>query len=120
MVRVDSADPTPPYEQIRRQLADEIGSGNLVAGDRLPSVRQLAGDLSLAPGTVARAYAELESAGLVESNRTGTRVKRTAQLPDGLRAAAKDYVRAARNMTLEDAVRAVRAEWEGRGTVRGD
>lgn len=53
-VTVDVLDPTPPYEQLRRQLADLVGSGVLASGDRLPPVRQLAADLGLAPGTVAR------------------------------------------------------------------
>ena len=61
-VTVDVLDPTPPYEQLRRQLADLIGSGVLSPGDRLPPVRQLAADLGLAVGTVARTYRELERA----------------------------------------------------------
>ena len=64
-VTVDVLDPTPPYEQLRRQLADLIGSGVLSAGDRLPPVRQLAADLGLAVGTVAddRALAAHAEAG---------------------------------------------------------
>lgn len=74
-VTVDVLDPTPPYEQLRRQLADLIGSGVLAPGDRLPPVRQLAADLRLAAGTVARTYRELEQAGYVRSRRGGgTRV----------------------------------------------
>ncbi len=64
---VDASDPTPPFEQLRRQLAAIVGSGELSPGDRLPPVRQLAADLGLAPGTVNRAYRELERAGLVLS-----------------------------------------------------
>jgi len=72
---VDTGDPTPPYEQLRRQLADLIDSAVLHPGDRLPPVRQLAADLGLAAGTVGRTYRELESAGLVSSRRGGgTRV----------------------------------------------
>ena len=77
-VTVDVLDPTPPYEQLRRQLADLIGSGVLSPGDRLPPVRQLAVDLGLAAGTVARTYRELEQAGYVRSRRGGgTRVAPT-------------------------------------------
>ena len=54
-----------PYEQIRNQIAAYAASGDLPPGTRLPSIRQLAGDLGLAPGTVARAYRELESTGVV-------------------------------------------------------
>lgn len=64
-VRTDSL--VPPYEQIRSQIATMAASGVLPEGFRLPSIRQLAGDLGLAPGTVARAYRELESSGVVVS-----------------------------------------------------
>jgi GntR family transcriptional regulator len=68
-------DPVPPFEQLRRQLADLIRAHQLPPGHRLPPVRQLAGDLRLAPGTVARAYQELEREGYVVSKRGGgTRV----------------------------------------------
>lgn len=60
-VRVDTTSQVPPYEQIRAQLAALIVTGRLAEGDRLPTVRQLATDLGLAPGTVARAYRELEA-----------------------------------------------------------
>ena len=74
---VDTHDPTPPYEQLRRQLADLISAGVLGPGERLPPLRQLAADLGLAVGTVARTYRELEQAGLVVSRRgAGTRVER--------------------------------------------
>lgn len=74
-MHIDADDPTPPYEQLRRQLDDLISTGVLLDGQRLPSVRQLAADLSLAAGTVARTYAELEKGGLVLSRRgAGTRV----------------------------------------------
>jgi DNA-binding transcriptional regulator YhcF (GntR family) len=59
--------PIAPYEQVRAQIADAIESGELAAETRLPTVRQLAGDLGLAVNTVARAYRELEMAGLVET-----------------------------------------------------
>lgn len=87
-VRVETNDPTPPYEQIRAQLVRHIESGMLAVGDRLPTVRQLAGDLRVAPGTVARAYKELELAGLVETRRAaGTRVaKRPVMTPAQRRA----------------------------------
>ncbi len=72
---VDTTNPTPPYEQLRRQLADLITGGALPPGERLPPLRQLAGDLGLAVGTVARTYRELETAGLITSRRGGgTRV----------------------------------------------
>jgi GntR family transcriptional regulator len=97
---VSVTDPTPPYEQVRRQLADLITSGALPHGERLPPLRQLAGDLGLAVGTVARAYRELESAGLIASRRGGgTRVTGRPDTPatgPALLLAAEDYVRRAR------------------------
>jgi DNA-binding transcriptional regulator YhcF (GntR family) len=76
---VDTASPVPPYEQIRAQLAQLIQHGLLAPGDRLPPVRQLAADLGLAVGTVARAYRELEQSGQVRSRRgAGTTVTDTA------------------------------------------
>ena len=72
-ITVDVHSPTPPYEQIRSQIAAYVQSGLLAEGARLPTMRALAADLGVATGTVARAYAELESAGLVASRRrTGT------------------------------------------------
>jgi GntR family transcriptional regulator len=72
-IAVDVGSPTPPYEQIRGQIAGHIRTGALPEGSRLPTMRALAADLGVAVGTVARAYAELESAGLVASRRrTGT------------------------------------------------
>ncbi len=73
-VRVDTSSPVPPYEQIRAQLASLITTGQLREGERLPTVRQLAADLGLAAGTVARAYRELEAASLIVTRRgAGTR-----------------------------------------------
>jgi DNA-binding transcriptional regulator YhcF (GntR family) len=63
----------PPYEQVRSQLAAAIGNGTLPPATKLPTVRELAGELGLAVNTVARAYRELELAGLVETRgRNGT------------------------------------------------
>ena len=107
LLRVDTASPVPPYEQIRVQLSGLITGRRLAAGERLPPVRQVAGDLGLAVGTVARAYRELEAAGLVHSRRgAGTRV---AELPAGpvpgaaLARLAAEYVEAARRLGADDA-----------------
>jgi GntR family transcriptional regulator len=70
-LRLETGDPTPPYEQLRRQLATAIESGLLAPESRLPTVRQLAADLGVAAGTVMRAYAELEGNGLVVTRRGG-------------------------------------------------
>jgi GntR family transcriptional regulator len=75
VLHVATTDPTPPYEQLRRQIVELIASGRLAPGRRLPPVRQLASDLGLAAGTVARTYRELEAEALVTTHRGGgTRV----------------------------------------------
>jgi DNA-binding transcriptional regulator YhcF (GntR family) len=75
ILTVDATGATPPYEQIRAQIARMVGGGVLAPGARLPTIQQLANDLALAPGTVARAYKELERDGVVVSRRrAGTTV----------------------------------------------
>jgi GntR family transcriptional regulator len=72
---VDERLETPPYRQIADQLKGAIESGVLRGGALLPTVRQLAGDLEIAPNTVARAYGELQTEGWIASDgRRGTRV----------------------------------------------
>jgi DNA-binding transcriptional regulator YhcF (GntR family) len=84
-IMVDLSDPVPPYEQIRRQLSSMITVGVLEPGNRLPTVRSLAGDLGIAAGTVARAYKELEQSGLIESRRrNGTVVVGPPRLLNGV------------------------------------
>jgi GntR family transcriptional regulator len=105
-ITVDVASPTPPFEQIRSQIAGYVHGGLLVAGDRLPTMRALAADLGVAVGTVARAYGELEAGGLVASRRrTGTVVTGQPARPpaaDRVRAAADALVRAARADGVDD------------------
>lgn len=75
-LRLDLSSPVPPFEQIRAGIAGLVRSGVLLPGARLPTVRSLAADLGVAAGTVARAYRELEAAGVVEGHgRRGTTVR---------------------------------------------
>lgn len=67
MISIDPNSALAPYEQVRAQLDEQIRTGSLVAGTRLPTVRRLADDLGLAANTVARAYRELEQSGLIET-----------------------------------------------------
>jgi len=63
----------PVYRQIIDQVRGGLASGALIAGDQLPTVRQLAVDLAINPNTVVRAYKELELGGLLETHQgTGT------------------------------------------------
>ncbi|GAA5149801.1 GntR family transcriptional regulator [Microbacterium pseudoresistens] len=104
-----------PAEQIRDQIAGFITSGQLAAGERLPSVRQLAADLGVAPGTVAKAYRVLEANGQVVTRMgAGTRVSAEAT---SLSPAVLDAARSLRAAALGDgvdvdeAIRILRAIW---------
>lgn len=108
VLTLDPGDPTPPYEQLRRQLADLITAGQLAPGARLPPLRQLAGDLGVAVGTVARTFRELEQEGLLTSRRGGgTRVAATGRQPATDRqqlivGMAADFVARARGLGFTD------------------
>lgn len=72
---LDSHLEIPPYQQVIQQIRAAIERGELLPDAPLPTVRQLAGDLGIAPNTVARAYAELQSENwIVGDGRRGTRV----------------------------------------------
>ena len=68
--RISPADGVPIYLQIVNQVKYLVAAGRLVAGDELPPIRVLAERLVINPNTVARAYRELEQAGVVEKRRT--------------------------------------------------
>jgi GntR family transcriptional regulator len=71
--RLDHHSGVPVYRQIIDQVIGGMASGALVGGDQLPTVRQLAVDLSINPNTVIRAYRELEIRGVLETQQgTGT------------------------------------------------
>ena len=69
LVTIDSGDPTPIYAQLDRGFRAAIATHRLRPGDQLPTVRQLAVDLKINANTVARVYAELERAGVIETKR---------------------------------------------------
>jgi len=69
IVSIDPRDATPIYAQLERGFRAAIASGRLRSGDQLPTVRQLAVDLQVNANTVARVYAELERAGVLETRR---------------------------------------------------
>jgi GntR family transcriptional regulator len=73
----------PVYRQIIDQVLGAIASGALAAGDQLPTVRQVAVDLSINPNTVMRAYRELEIRGVLATQQgTGTFIAPTEVRPD--------------------------------------
>ncbi len=68
VISIDVKSGVPFYRQIIDQVRSAIATGAVAPGDRLPTVRQLAVDLSINPNTVSRAYTELELTGLVETH----------------------------------------------------
>ena len=117
-MRIDPVDPAgsePPFEQLRRQIAARVASGELPAGTRLPTVRALAAEVGLAVNTVARVYRELESDRVVVTEgRRGTFVRSSQAAAGGdVAAAATAYVDAARRAGLgvTEAERLVRQHW---------
>lgn len=116
MITLDLASPVPPTEQVRQQLAGLIRAGTLEAGTRLPSVRQLASDLGVANGTVAKAYKELEGAGLVSTGRAaGTRVSEGQASAADVGAGVRGIVAQARaaGLELDELMGLVAAQWQG-------
>lgn len=67
MIHLDYRDSRPIYQQVKDSLRRHVVTGVLNAGDKLPSVRALASQLSINPNTIQRAYAELEAEGYVVS-----------------------------------------------------
>ncbi len=100
--RLDLESTVPPFEQVRLRILDLASSGELAVGTKLPSVRALAGDLGVAANTVARAYRELEQAGIViTAGRSGTAIasggdKIAAQVAD----AADSYAAVVRDLGM--------------------
>jgi GntR family transcriptional regulator len=109
----------PLFEQVRTQMIEAVREGALPAGTRLPTVRDLAGQLGLAVNTVARAYRELEAAGVVETRgRFGTFVASSDPADAAMAAAAGAFVAAARAVGLgkADALRYLDAAFGDAGT----
>jgi len=66
-ITINTKSSKPIYEQIEEQIKDEIVAGRLKAGEMLPSIRSLAGDLKISVITTKRAYADLEAEGMIKS-----------------------------------------------------
>jgi DNA-binding transcriptional regulator YhcF (GntR family) len=93
----NQASTVPLYEQLRLHVIKLADSRALPPGTRLPAVRALAELLDVAPHTVARAYKELEAAGVVATRgRNGTLVRARDERSDVLSVAAGQYAAAAR------------------------
>src|SRR5690606_37911547 len=92
---IDRNSGVPPFEQVRSSIAEQVNSGELPVGAKLPTVRALAADLGIAVNARAQAYRQLEPAGLLGTRgRAGRFVSRTGS--EGHRraaAAAAEYAR---------------------------
>jgi DNA-binding transcriptional regulator YhcF (GntR family) len=100
-LRVDPTSTAPLFDQLRTAVIDAVRDGRLPAGARLPTVRELAGELGLAVNTVARAYRELETAGIVETRgRQGSFVARHDPTDAAMAGAARVYAEATRSLGL--------------------
>ena len=103
------------FEQLRLQVIHQVDNGALPPGTRLPAVRALAERLDVAPHTVARAYKELEAAGIVATHgRNGTTVCARDERLGGLSAAAATYAAAAKaqGATFAEAVKLLAAAYD--------
>ena len=102
-LRIDPEDAAAPYEQICRQIAAGSNDGSLPVGTKLPTVRGLAEQLGLAPGTVAKAYTRLEKSGLIETRgRAGTFVSSSGDRSQAeAAAAAAEFAERTRHLDLD-------------------
>ena len=101
-VQSDPEASKPLFDQLRSQIIDGIRGGRLPPGTRLPTVRELAAQLGMAVNTVARAYRELESAGILETRgRFGTFVARTDPADAAMATAAHTYATAAKALGVD-------------------
>lgn len=66
-LQIDQSSGVPIYLQLKNQISYQIASGRLAVGDQLPTVRQLAVELTINPNTVARVYFELERDGFLST-----------------------------------------------------
>ena len=123
MLSIDPRDATPIYAQVERGLRAAIATGRLRPGDQLPTVRQMAVDLQVNANTIARVYAELERAGVVETKRgvgsfvsaTPARAHPPRERDRRLRGFATRVLADAEaaGFTVDDLIAALRAHKEG-------
>jgi DNA-binding transcriptional regulator YhcF (GntR family) len=103
-VRVDPDGVRPLFDQLRTQIIEGVRDGRLPPGTRLATVRELAHELNMAVNTVARAYRELEAAGLLETRgRFGTFVARVDPADAAMATAAHTFATAAKALGVSRA-----------------
>ena len=106
--RLDGSSGVPPYLQLVHQVRQSLLLGYLREGDRLPTVKEVAGDLALNPNTVVKAYRQLEHEGLAGGRPgQGTFITATLASPpqdasEALRASLAQWLRDAEEAGLSD------------------
>ena len=100
-IPLDPSSGLPIFRQIIEQVRRMVASGALAPGDKLESVRDLAARLAINPLTVAKAYQELERAGVIELRRGVGMFVRAAARPQTKGTVHMDVVRAAERLALE-------------------
>jgi len=129
MVALDFRSKEPIYRQIVNQIQDRLGSGELVPGQQLPTVRQLAADLGVNFNTVARAYRLLDEQGAISTQhgrgtyalgrRSGARPRRS-KLERLARGFAREAARLGfRPEQVAETIGYVLEEWDQRGRPEG-
>jgi GntR family transcriptional regulator len=103
VLTVDPRSGVPIYLQIIEQIKRSIALGILQVGEQLPTVKQLAIDLTVNPNTVARAYRELERDEVIETAPGRGSFVRGDGMAHSPRAAAADIARAAFDAALREA-----------------
>jgi GntR family transcriptional regulator len=103
LIDIHPDSPVPIYEQIVSQVLFSIASGDLEAGERVPSVRDLALQLVVNPNTVARAYQKLEERGVLVARR-GLGMEVTAEATAISRGLRREIVQGRIREALREAV----------------
>ncbi len=128
LLDLDTSDDRPIYGQIADRVIFAVAAGVLRPGELVPSVRELSKQLVVNPNTVARAYRDLQTDGLLEPVR-GTGLQIAEGAPERCREARRDHVRRRLRSAIEDAVRSnmdraeieaiLTEEWANTGKANG-
>jgi GntR family transcriptional regulator len=109
----------PLYVQLVEQIRRALELGLLRPGDALPTVRQLARELTIAPNTIVKAYGELETRGLIET-RAGAGTSVSMRLHDMLQQEARERLRERLHQWVQDAVALQISEREVQAWIQQD
>jgi GntR family transcriptional regulator len=103
VLTIDPRSGVPIYLQVIEQVKRSVAVGVLAAGEQLPTVKQLALDLTINPNTVAKAYRELERDGVIETAPGRGSFIRTNGMAETTKAAATDVARDALTSAIREA-----------------